>query len=144
MIKGGTMSDCIFCKIVAGEVPAAKVYEDPLTVAFMDLGQVNPGHVIVAVKPHVENIYGLSDDLAAAAFRAAAKVARAVKVSMQAEGMTLLQANEPAGWQTVFHFHLHIVPRHHNDDLTFTWPVKNPPPEELNRLAQQIRRSLEA
>jgi histidine triad (HIT) family protein len=135
------MSDCIFCRIVAGEVPAAKVYEDAHTVAFMDLGQVNPGHVIVAVKPHVENIYGLSDDLAAAAFQAAAKMARAIKTAMQAEGVTLLQANEPAGWQTVFHFHLHVVPRYANDGLSFSWPVKNPPQSELNRLAEQIRQA---
>jgi histidine triad (HIT) family protein len=136
------MSSCIFCKIIAGEVPASKVFEDAHTIAFMDLGQVNPGHVIVAVKPHVENIYGLSDDLAAAVFRTAAKVARAVKATMQAEGMTLLQANEKAGWQTVFHFHLHVVPRHDNDGLTFSWPVKNPPTEELNRLAETIRQGL--
>jgi len=97
------MSDCVFCKIVAGELPASKVYEDALTIAFMDLGQVNPGHVIVAVKPHVENIYGLGDDLAGAVFRTAAKAALAIKTVMQPEGMTLLQANEKAGWQTVFH-----------------------------------------
>ena len=133
------MTDCVFCKIVAGELPAGKVYEDAQTVAFMDLGQVNPGHVIVAVKPHVENIYGLSDDLAAAVFQTAAKVAKAVKATMQPEGMTLLQANEKAGWQTVFHFHLHVVPRHTNDGLTFTWPAKQPPQQELARLAEQIR-----
>ena len=133
------MTDCVFCKIVAGELPAGKVYEDAQTVAFMDLGQVNPGHVIVAVKPHVENIYGLSDNLAAAVFQTAAKVAKAVKATMQPEGMTLLQANEKAGWQTVFHFHLHVVPRHTNDGLTFTWPVKQPPQQELARLAEQIR-----
>ncbi|KJS32555.1 MAG: histidine triad (HIT) protein [Desulfatitalea sp. BRH_c12] len=136
------MSSCIFCKIIAGEVPASKVFEDAHTIAFMDLGQVNPGHVIVAVKPHVENIYGLSDDLAAAVFRTAAKVARAVKATMHAQGMTLLQANEKAGWQTVFHFHLHVVPRHDNDGLTFSWPVKNPPPEELERLAAKVRQKL--
>jgi histidine triad (HIT) family protein len=136
---GGFMSDCVFCRIIAGELPASKVYEDAHTIAFMDLGQVNAGHVIVAVKPHVENIYGLSDDLAAAVFRTAAKVARAVKSSMKPEGTTLLQANEPAGWQTVFHFHLHVVPRHSNDGLTFSWPAKHPPQHELDRLAEQVR-----
>jgi histidine triad (HIT) family protein len=62
---------------------------------------------------------------------------------MQAEGMTLLQANEKAGWQTVFHFHLHVVPRHDNDELTFSWPVQNPPPQELDRLAAMVRQTLE-
>jgi histidine triad (HIT) family protein len=139
-LKGGnSVSDCVFCKIVAGELPATKVYEDAQTIAFMDLGQVNPGHVIVAVKPHVENIYAISDELAAAVFRTAARVAKAVKTAMQPQGMTLLQANEAAGWQTVFHFHLHVLPRHADDGVTFSWPTKNPPREELNRLAEQIK-----
>jgi histidine triad (HIT) family protein len=133
------MSDCVFCKIAAGELPAAKVYEDAQTIAFMDLGQVNPGHVIVAVKPHVENIYTLDDDLAAAVFQTAAKVARAVKTAMRPEGMTLLQANEKAGAQTVFHFHLHVLPRHGEDGVTFTWPAKHPSQEELKRLAEQVK-----
>lgn len=137
------MSDCVFCKIIAGELPASKVYEDAHTIAFMDLGQVNPGHVIVAVKPHVENIYSIDDGLAAAVFRTAAKVARAVKAAMQPEGMTLLQANERAGFQTVFHFHLHVVPRHSNDGITFTWPAKSPSRQELDRLAEQVQRGFE-
>ncbi len=137
------MSGCVFCKIVTGELPASKVYEDDATIAFMDLGQVNPGHVIVAVKPHVANIYGLDDTLAAAVFQTAAKVARAVKASMQAEGMTLLQANEPAGWQTVFHFHVHVVPRYKDDGLTFSWPVKSPPQSELDRLAGLVQAALD-
>jgi histidine triad (HIT) family protein len=137
------MHDCIFCRIVAGKVPASKVYEDAQTLAFMDIGQVNPGHVIVAVKPHVENIYGLNDDLAGAVFRTAARIARAVKEALQPEGMTLLQANEKAGWQTVFHFHLHVVPRRSNDGLAFSWPVKHPPQAELDRLAEEIRQVLQ-
>ena len=136
------MTDCIFCRIVTGEVPASKVYEDAHTLAFMDLGQVNPGHVIVAVKPHVENIYGLSPELAAAAFQTAAKVARAAKQTLQPDGMTVLQANEPAGYQTVFHFHLHVLPRHHDDGVTLNWPAKNPPREELDRLAGILRAEL--
>ena len=133
------MSDCIFCKIVAGEVPASKVYEDAQTIAFMDLGQVNPGHVIVAVKPHVENIYGLSEELAGAVFQTATRVAKAVKQTMQPDGMTLLQANEKAGYQTVFHFHLHVLPRHADDGVTFTWPARNPSREVLDQLAQTIK-----
>ncbi len=133
------MGDCIFCKIVAGEVPASKVYEDAHTIAFMDLGQVNPGHVIVAVKPHVENIYGLSEELAGAVFQTATRVAKVVKKIMRPDGMTLLQANEPAGFQTVFHFHLHVLPRHADDGVTFTWPARNPSREVLDQLAQTIK-----
>lgn len=138
------MPACVFCRIVAGEVPASKVYEDDQTVAFMDLGQVNPGHVIVAVKPHVENIYALSDELAAAVFQSATRVAQAVKRTLHPDGMTLLQANEKAGYQTVFHFHLHVLPRHENDGVTFAWPATNPPRGELDRLAAVIRGGFEA
>ena len=133
------MVDCIFCKIVNGEVPASRVYEDDAAVAFMDLGQVNPGHVIVATKKHVADIHGLDDRLAGDVFRAAARVANAVKKSMQAEGITVLQANGAAGWQTVFHFHLHVLPRHAGDGVGITWPAKRPPAEELARLAGIVR-----
>jgi histidine triad (HIT) family protein len=136
------MTDCVFCKIVSGQIPSSKVYEDSQILAFMDAGQVNPGHVIVAVKPHVKNIYSLNADLAAAVFRAAVQIAKAVKTSMQPAGMTLLQANEKAGWQTVEHFHIHVLPRHLEDGVTFTWPVKNPPRAELDRIADRVKGGL--
>ena len=136
------MGDCIFCKIIDGEAPAAVVYEDDNTIAFMDIGQVNPGHVIVAVKPHIQDIYGLSDELAAAVFRTAARIAQAVKKTMQPEGITLLQANEAVGWQTVFHFHIHVLPRHQDDGVTLTWPAKYPTKEELDRLGAQVNAAL--
>ena len=136
------MDECIFCKIASGEVAAAVVYEDKHTIAFMDIGQVNPGHVIVAVKPHIQDIYTLTDELAASFFQTAARVARAVKKTMQPEGVTLLQANEAVGFQTVFHLHLHVLPRHTDDGVTLTWPAKNPAREELDRLAQQVRAAI--
>jgi histidine triad (HIT) family protein len=135
----GKMTGCVFCKIVSGEIPSSKVYEDDRIIAFMDAGQVNPGHVIVAVKKHVQNIYDLHTDLAAAVFQAAAKIAKAVKTSMQPAGMTLLQANEKEGWQTVEHFHIHVLPRHPEDGVTLTWPAKHPPQDELDRLAKEVK-----
>ena len=136
------MDECIFCKIAKGDAAAAVVYEDEHTLAFMDMGQVNPGHVIVAVKPHVPDIYTLTDELAAAFFQTSARVARAVKKAMQPEGVTLLQANEEVGFQTVFHLHLHVLPRHPDDGVTLTWPAKNPAMEELDRLAQQVKAAI--
>ena len=136
------MDECIFCKIASGEAAAATVYEDEHTMAFMDIGQVNPGHVIVAVKPHIPNIYTLTDDMAAVFFQTAARVARAAKQAMQPEGMTLLQANEQTGFQTVFHLHLHVLPRHTDDGVTLTWPAKNPTMQELDRLAQQVKAAI--
>ena len=137
------MSDCVFCKIVSGQIPSTKVHEDEQTLAFMDIGEVNPGHVLVAVKPHVENIYGLNDALAAAVFRSAARVARAVKKAYSPEGVTLYQANGTAAGQTVFNFHLHLVPRYARDGLHLTWPTNNPPREQLEANAAKLRAALE-
>ncbi len=133
------MEPTVFTRIVNGEIPAAKVYEDADTIAFMDAGQVNPGHVIVATKKQVETIVDLDDDLAAALFRTAMRVARAVEREFKPAGLTILQANRPAGWQTVPHVHLHVLPRHDGDGVGLTWPRKNPPPEELEALAKRIR-----
>jgi histidine triad (HIT) family protein len=136
------MSDCVFCRIVARQIPATVVHEDADTLAFMDIGQVNPGHVLVACKAHVENVYGLQDAQAAAVFRAAAKVARAIRAAFDPPGLSIYQANgRPAG-QTVFHFHLHVLPRHDADGMQLVWPVKNPPREKLETYATQIRARL--
>ena len=136
------MSDCVFCKIVARQIPATVVHEDAETLAFMDIGQVNPGHVLVACKAHVENICGLSEAQAGAVFRAAAKVARAVRAAFEPPGLSVYQANgKPAG-QTVVHFHLHVLPRHDADGMQLTWPVKNPPRDRLEEYAARIRARL--
>jgi histidine triad (HIT) family protein len=136
------MSDCVFCRIVAGQIPATRVHEDADTLAFMDIGQVNPGHVLVALKAHRENLFALDDAQAAAVFKTAARVARAVRAAFSPAGMSVYQANgKPAG-QTVFHFHLHLVPRHDDDGMQLTWPVKNPPREKLEEYAAKIRGKL--
>ena len=136
------MTDCIFCRIVAKQIPAAIVHEDEHALAFMDIGQVNPGHVLVATNAHAENIYDLDDAQASALFRAAAKVARAVRVAFSPEGLSMYQANGKAAGQTVFHFHLHLVPRHSDDGMSLVWPVKNPPRERLEANAARIRNAL--
>lgn len=133
------MTDCVFCKIVTGELPSHKVDEDGLTIAFMDIGQVNPGHVIVAAKSHAETLMDLTPEQAAAAFRTARRIARAVEAAFDPEGITVVQANRPAGEQTVPHFHLHVVPRHTGDGMGFIWPVKHPPHEELAACAARIK-----
>lgn len=132
------MQPSVFTRIVNGEIPAAKVYEDEHTIAFMDAGQVNPGHVIVATKRQLETILDLDDELAAALFRTAARVARAVDRAFAPEGITILQANKPAGWQTVPHVHLHVLPRHRGDGVELVWPRKDPPLAELQALAAKI------
>ncbi len=128
------MTACVFCRLVAGTLPVAIVHRDDRVVAFMDAGQVNDGHVIVATVRHVETIYGIDDDEAAAAFRLAARIARTVKREFGAAGVSILQANEPAGFQTVPHFHLHVLPRHAGDGVGLEWPAKRPPFERLAAL----------
>ncbi len=136
------MTDCVFCKIVARQIPATVVHEDEHTLAFMDIGQVNPGHVLVAVKKHADNVYALDDAQAAAVFRAAARVSRAIRDAFSPQGLSIYQANGKAAGQTVFHFHLHLVPRQDGDGMALTWPVKNPPRETLVENAEKIKARL--
>ena len=136
------MSNCVFCRIVAKEIPANVVHEDEHTLAFMDIGQVNPGHVLVAVKKHAENIFALDEAQAAAVFRSAAKVARAIRGAFEPQGLSVYQANGAAAGQTVPHLHIHLVPRYEGDGMALTWPVKNPPREKLVEYAQKIKAKL--
>ena len=136
------MSNCVFCRIVAKEISAALVYEDQLTIAFMDAGQVNPGHVLVAAKGHAQNIYELDDGQAAALLKTAARVARAIRDAFNPQGLSVYQANGKAAWQTVFHYHMHLVPRHEGDGMALAWPAKNPPREKLFEYAAVIRGAL--
>ena len=133
---------CIFCRLVAGEIPSAKVYEDALTLAFMDLGQVNPGHVLVATKRHAATLLDITAEEAAAEMQTAQRVARAVQATFDPPGLTLLQANRREGDQTVFHFHMHVVPRHGNDGIALSWPRKEPGAQVLQGYAQQLQAAL--
>jgi histidine triad (HIT) family protein len=128
----------VFEKIIAGELPCAKVYEDELVYAFMDAGQVNPGHVLVVTRKPYETLMDADEESVAALMRAAAKIAKAVQKAFQAEGITILQANKPAGWQTVPHLHLHVLPRYANDGVELVWPRKEPGMEKLREYAAQI------
>ena len=130
---------CIFCRLVAGEIPSARVYEDDLVIAFMDIAQVNPGHVLVATKRHATNLFEITPEEAAAVMQTAQKMAEAVRIAFDPPGLTLLQANGKEGEQTVFHFHLHVLPRHANDGVGLNWPRKEPAPEVLQDYAQRLR-----
>jgi histidine triad (HIT) family protein len=126
---------------VARQVPATVVHEDEHTLAFMDLGQVNPGHVLVAVKAHVEDIFGLQAGQAAAVASAMVRVARAIRQAFAPHGLSVYQANGKAAGQTVFHYHVHLVPRYEGDGMALSWPVKNPSREKLEEYAAKIRAS---
>ena len=130
--------ECIFCRLVQGEIPSAKVYEDGLTVAFMDIGQVNPGHVLVATRRHAATLLDVTPEEAAAVMQTAQRVAHAVQEVFDPPGLTLLQANGREGDQTVFHFHMHVVPRHQNDGIALSWPRKEPAAEVLQGYAARL------
>jgi len=136
------MSDCVFCKIVAGQIPSTRVYEDEHTLAFMDIGHVNPGHTLVAVKKHAANIFELEEAQAEAIARAVVKISRALKKAFEPEGLSIYQANGKAAGQTVFHYHVHLLPRHAGDGMELVWPVKNPPRAQLEDYAARVRAQL--
>jgi len=129
----------VFEKLLSGEWPCAMVYEDDRVFAFMDAGQVNDGHVIVATRRPFETLLDMDEDTAAALMRAAWKIARGVQEAFAPDGITVLQANGVAGWQTVPHAHLHVLPRYLNDGVELTWPRKEPGMARLRELAQRIR-----
>ena len=136
------MADCVFCRIVAGQIPATRVYEDEHALAFMDIGQVNPGHVLIALKKHAANLFELDETQAAAIARASARIARVLNQVFRPDGLSVYQANGKAAGQTVFHYHVHLVPRHEGDGMELVWPVKNPPREKLEECAAAIRTAL--
>ena len=133
---------CIFCRLISHEIPASIVFEDAQTLAFMDLGQVNPGHVLVASKRHAATLLDLTPDEAAAVMRTAHRVAQAIAVAFDPPGLTLLQANGQEGEQTVFHFHMHVVPRHAHDGIALTWPRKEPARDILQAHADRLKQAL--
>lgn len=129
----------VFERLLSGEWPSAKIYEDEHVFAFMDAGQVNDGHVIVATKRAVETLMDCSEAEAEALMRGARRIAMAVQAEFAPAGITVLQANKPAGWQTVPHLHLHVLPRHEGDGVGLTWPRKEPGIERLRELAARIK-----
>src|SRR5207302_9111006 len=116
-----TEPDCIFCKILAGELPAQIVDEDERTIAFMDIAPATRGHALVIPRTHSADLRSIgADDLAAVA-GAAQRLAVRIRDRLGADGVNLLNACGPAAWQTVFHFHFHVIPRYHDDPLRLPW-----------------------
>ncbi|HJA73027.1 MAG TPA: HIT family protein [Candidatus Limosilactobacillus faecipullorum] len=116
------MTDCIFCKIIDGEIPSYKVYEDDVVCAFLDISQTTPGHTLVVPKKHVKDIFEYDGDLAAEVFARIPKIARAVKASnLNIIGMNILNNNGKAAYQSVFHSHIHLLPRYADDKFSMTF-----------------------
>jgi histidine triad (HIT) family protein len=139
------MSDCIFCKIINGEIPSAKVYEDENVFAFLDLSQVTKGHTLVIPKVHKENIYELTEDVASNLFAAVPKVANGIKKAYKPAGLNLLNNNGEFAGQSVFHIHLHLIPRYDkNDGFDAIWKTHNDDytQENLQQIAKTINENI--
>ncbi len=134
--------ECIFCKIVSGEIPAERVYEDNDVLAFLDIHPFNPGHSLIIPKIHFENIYNLSDATLIAITSAAKKIASAIKQATRASGINLLMNNEPAAGQLVLHAHVHVFPRFLNDGYPSRGPYIYKDPRESTALAEKIRNAV--
>ena len=136
------MADCVFCKIVAGEIPCTKVFEDGLCLAFMDIGPISPGHTLLVPKAHDETIHQMPAAEAAHLARHIPLLATAVQKAVRAEGINVLQNNGACSGQEVFHVHVHLIPRWPEDGLGFRWPAKQADPEVLKQQAEAIRQRL--
>lgn len=140
------MTSCIFCQIIEGSIPSAKIYEDEHVYAFMDIMPVTKGHVLLIPKKHVENIYDLTEEDAATFFAAAPKIANVLKDEFKLAGLNLLQNNGAPAGQTVFHYHLHFIPRYDETDgfnLDAWQPKQNEfTPDKIQELATTIREQL--
>jgi histidine triad (HIT) family protein len=138
------MTDCIFCKVVAGELPSSQLLSDDRVVVFMDINPVSHGHCLVVTKEHRPTLFELTDEEGAAVMSAAHRVAEAIREALKPDGVNLHQSNGPAAGQVVGHFHLHVIPRWEHDGAALGWRAD---PDEAGRVAEaaaQIGRVLAA
>jgi histidine triad (HIT) family protein len=131
--------DCIFCQIAAGDVPAQVVDSDEHTIAFMDISPGTRGHALVIPREHHEDLYSIDADTLARTARGAQRLALRMRDRLGADGVNVINACRPAAWQTVFHFHLHVIPRYDSDPLTLPWTPEPGDPDDIARTAEELR-----
>lgn len=135
------MNDCLFCKIISGDMPSHKVYEDEHTLAFLDINPVNPGHTLVIPKKHYKNLYETPDEVLAKLMAVVHKLSISIKESLKAEGINIMMNNDPAAGQVIFHTHIHIVPRFENDGFKH-WSGEPYKEGEIEKTAEKIKINL--
>lgn len=135
--------DCIFCKIVAGEVPCFKLFEDARTLAFMDINPANEGHCLAIPKAHFPDLFAAPPGAVGEVAELARRLARAVQAALKPDGINLIQSNGPGAAQSVQHFHMHVLPRRSGDELKINWGLKPGNREAIALLAEKIRAKLE-
>jgi histidine triad (HIT) family protein len=131
--------DCLFCRIVAGEIPATVVDEDERTIAFMDINPATRGHALVIPREHSPDLFGVEPEDAQAVALAAQRLARRARERLGAEGVNLLNSNGPAAWQTVFHYHVHVIPRYADDPLRLPWVPSEGDAREIAAAAELLK-----
>lgn len=133
------MESCVFCRIVAGTAPSHRVYEDEDAVAFMDVFPATEGHTLVIPRAHIENLWSIDVDQAGAVMRAAVRVGRLLREALSPDGLNILHATGAAAFQTVFHYHLHLIPRYRGDGVRLPWARVPASQSELASTAARIR-----
>jgi histidine triad (HIT) family protein len=131
--------DCLFCKIVAGELPGQIVAQDELTVAFMDINPATRGHLLVVPRNHTPNVLEADPEDLNATIRTAQRLAQRITERLGADGVNLLNSCGAAAWQTVFHLHVHVIPRYADDPLKLPWVPAPGDPDEISQAAEQLR-----
>lgn len=141
------MTDCLFCRIIQGDIPSTKVYEDEDVYAFLDLSQVTPGHTLVIPKQHVSDIFEYDQELAAKVFSRIPKIARAIEKGLpDVKGLNILNNNREVAYQSVFHSHIHLIPRYQEDEgfgLKFVNHADQYQVEDLQDIARSIAEQIE-
>ena len=133
------MADCLFCKIVAGELPATVVAESERALAFADINPATRGHTLVIPRAHAEDVQDIAGADLAATIELAQQVAHAARERLGAEGVNLLNSSGAAAWQTVFHFHIHVIPRYEGDPLRLPWVPSPGDQDEIAAAAAALR-----
>ncbi|HEY5317545.1 MAG TPA: HIT family protein [Solirubrobacteraceae bacterium] len=134
-----TDPDCVFCKIIAGELPGQIVAEDERTVSLMDISPATRGHALVVPRVHVKDLLEIDDEDLAAVALAAQRLAGRARDRLHADGVNLLNSCGAAAWQTVYHFHVHVIPRYRDDPLRLPWVPTPGSPEEIAAAAAELR-----
>ena len=142
MATGQDSNDCIFCKIVAGDIPCFKILESDAVLSFMDINPLNDGHALVIPIAHSKNVFETSDSDLAHCIQAAKRVAQAMEDVLSPDGINLTQANGEGAGQSVFHFHIHILPRRRDDKAKMNWGIVAGDMERIGAVAEKLRAKL--
>ena len=134
--------DCIFCKIINGDIPSNTIYENSEFKVIMDASPATKGHVLILPKEHFDDIYDIDAETAGRLFQLASVVARALKEALHCDGLNILQNNGMIAGQTVFHFHMHLIPRYKGDTVTLKWEEHSSEDLDMEKIRQDIRKAL--